>query len=116
MRRESADFEFYFFVLVIVTTLRKIELHTVNYFFLAAAFFAFHLLFAYTVDRMEIWQAFALASAVLMFLTVSYLRLVAGLRFAAVEAALAQFFYLILFRSRCSTRDSAASRSRSERS
>jgi hypothetical protein len=32
-----------------------------------------------------------------MFLTVSYLRIVAGLRFAAVEAGLAQFFYLILF-------------------
>jgi hypothetical protein len=88
---------FYFFVLVIVTTLRKIDLHPVNYFFLAAAFFAFHLLFAYTVDRISIWQAFALSSAVSMFLTISYLRLVAGLRFAAVEAALAQFFYLILF-------------------
>jgi hypothetical protein len=32
-----------------------------------------------------------------MFLTISYLRLAVGLRFAAVEAALAQFFYLILF-------------------
>jgi len=88
---------FYFFVLTVVTTLRKIDLHPVNYFFLAAAFFAFHLLFAYTVDRMPIGPAFALASAVSMFLTISYLRLVVGLRFAAVEAALAQLFYLILF-------------------
>ncbi|HZW53061.1 MAG TPA: hypothetical protein VFF00_03455, partial [Candidatus Elarobacter sp.] len=32
-----------------------------------------------------------------MSLTISYLRLVVGLRFAAVEAAAAQFFYLILF-------------------
>jgi len=88
---------FYFFVLTVVTTLRKIDLHPVNYFFLAAAFFAFHLLFAYTVDRMPIGPAFALASAVSMFLTISYLRLVVGLRFAAVEAGLAQLFYLILF-------------------
>ena len=88
---------FYFFVLTVVATLRKIDLHPVNYFFLAAAFFAFHLLFAYTVDRMPIGPAFALASAVSMFLTISYLRLVVGLRFAAVEAGLAQLFYLILF-------------------
>ena len=88
---------FYVFVLLVVTTIRKIDLHPVNYFFLAAAFFAFHLLFAYTVDRMPIGWAFLLASAVSMFLTISYLRLAVGLRFAAVEVALAQFFYLILF-------------------
>ncbi|HEY0382649.1 MAG TPA: inner membrane CreD family protein [Candidatus Elarobacter sp.] len=88
---------FYVFVMLVITTLRRIDLHPINYFFLAAAFFAFHLLFAYTVDRIPIGWAFALCSVVSMFLTVSYLRLVAGLRFAAVEAALAQFFYLILF-------------------
>jgi hypothetical protein len=88
---------FYVFVMLVITTLRRIDLHPINYLFLAAAFFAFHLLFAYTVDRMLIGWAFILCSAVSMFLTVSYLRLVVGLRFAAVEAALAQFFYLILF-------------------
>lgn len=88
---------FYVFVMLVITTLRRIDLHPVNYFFLAAAFFAFHLLFAYTVDRIPIGWAFAICSVVSMMLTVSYLRLVVGLRFAAVEAALAQFFYLILF-------------------
>ena len=88
---------FYVFVMLVITTLRRIDLHPINYFFLAAAFFAFHLLFAYTVDRIPVGWAFAICSVVSMFLTVSYLRLVAGLRFAAVEAALAQFFYLILF-------------------
>lgn len=88
---------FYFFVLFILTTIRRIDLHPMNYFFLAAAFFAFHLLFAYTVDRISIGLAFTICSVVSMFLTVTYLRLVVGLRFAAVEAALAQFFYLILF-------------------
>ena len=88
---------FYVFVMLIITTLRRIELHPVNYLFLAAAFFAFHLLFAYTVDRIRIEYAFALCAAVSMALTISYLRLVVGLRFAAVEAAAAQFFYLILF-------------------
>jgi len=88
---------FYFFVLFILTTIRRIDLHPMNYFFLGAAFFAFHLLFAYTVDRISIGLAFTICSVVSMFLTVTYLRLVVGLRFAAVEAALAQFFYLILF-------------------
>ncbi|MBV8644390.1 MAG: inner membrane CreD family protein [Candidatus Eremiobacteraeota bacterium] len=88
---------FYVFVMLVVTRLRRIELHPMNYLFLAAAFFAFHLLFAYTVDRIPLGWAFLLCSMVSMALTVSYLRLVVGLRFAAVEAALAQFFYLILF-------------------
>jgi Inner membrane protein CreD len=88
---------FYVFVMLVITTLRRIELHPVNYLFLAAAFFAFHLLFAYTVDRIRVEYAFAICSLVSMALTISYLRLVVGLRFAAVEAAGAQFFYLILF-------------------
>ena len=88
---------FFFFVMFIVTTLRRIELHPMNYFFLAAAFFAFHLLLAYLVDHIDIHRAFAVASAVSVFLVVSYLRLVTGLRFAAVEAAFSQFLYLVLF-------------------
>src|SRR3984957_15298517 len=88
---------FYFFVMLAITTLRKIDLHPVNYFFLAASFFAFHLLFAYLVDRIPIGAAFAICSGVTMFLTISYLRLVAGWRFAAVENGLAQLVYLVLF-------------------
>ncbi len=87
----------YFFVLFIITVIRRINLHPMNFFFLAASFFSFHLLFAYTVDRIAIGIAFCICSVVSMFLTISYLRIVVGLRFAAVEAGLAQFFYLILF-------------------
>lgn len=68
-----------------------------NYFFLAAAFFAFHLLLAYTVDHISIHWAFVISSVVSIFLVVSYLRLVLGIRFAAVEAALAQLVYLVFF-------------------
>ena len=42
---------FFFFVIFIITTLRGIDLHPMNYFFLACAFFAFHLLLAYLVDH-----------------------------------------------------------------
>jgi inner membrane protein involved in colicin E2 resistance len=88
---------FYFFVMLVITTLRRIDLHPINYFFLAASFFSFHLLFAYLVDRIALEAAFAICSAVTLFLTVSYLRLVVGLRFAALESGLAQLVYLILF-------------------
>jgi hypothetical protein len=88
---------FFFFLMFIITTMRGIELHPMNYFFLAAAFFAFHLLLAYLVDHVSIHAAFFACSAVSIFLVVSYLRLVTGLRFAAGEAAAAQFAYLVLF-------------------
>lgn len=88
---------FFFFLLFIVTTLRGIELHPMNYFFLAAAFFAFHLLLAYLVDHISIHLAFAISSVVSVFLVISYLRLVIGMRFATTEAALAQFIYLVAF-------------------
>lgn len=88
---------FYLFVMLLITTLRKIDLHPVNYFFLACAFFAFHLLFAYLVDRIALEWAFLICSLVSMFLTITYLRLVVGWRFASVESGLAQLVYLVLF-------------------
>ena len=88
---------FFFFLMLIITTLRGIELHPMNYFFLAAAFFAFHLLLAYLVDHISIHAAFVICSAVSIFLVVSYLRLVVGTRFALREAAMAQFIYLVAF-------------------
>jgi inner membrane protein involved in colicin E2 resistance len=88
---------FFFFLMLIITTIRGIELHPMNYFFLAAAFFAFHLLLAYLVDHISIHMAFVICSAVSIFLVISYLRLVVGIRFASGEAALAQFIYLVMF-------------------
>jgi inner membrane protein involved in colicin E2 resistance len=88
---------FFFFLMLIITTMRGIELHPMNYFFLAAAFFSFHLLLAYLVDHVSIHLAFGICSAVSIFLVVTYLRLVVGARFALREAALAQFIYLVAF-------------------
>jgi len=88
---------FFFFLMLIITTMRGIDLHPMNYFFLAAAFFSFHLLMAYLVDHVSIHAAFAISSAVSIFLVVSYLRLVVGIGFASREAALAQFVYLVMF-------------------
>jgi inner membrane protein involved in colicin E2 resistance len=88
---------FFFFLMFIITTLRDIDLHPMNYFFLATAFFAFHLLLAYLVDHISIHAAMVISSVVSVLLVVSYLRLVVGIRFAALEAGTAQLIYLVLF-------------------
>jgi len=88
---------FFFALIFLLATLRDIDIHPLNYLLLAGAFFAFHLLFAYTADRLPVEAAFALASAISIALVVSYLRLVVSNRFAFVEAALAQLVYLIGF-------------------
>ncbi len=88
---------FFFFVIFILTTTREIELHPMNYFFLAAAFFAFHLLLAYLVDHLDLYLSFAIASLVSILLVITYLRIVVGSQFALREAASAQLTYLVLF-------------------
>jgi hypothetical protein len=88
---------FFFAVMFILVTIRGIDLHPMNYAFLAAGFFSFHVLLAYLVDHISIHLAFLIASTVSIVLVVSYLRLVVGPRLAFFEAALAQFIYLVLF-------------------
>ncbi|MBP7148973.1 MAG: inner membrane CreD family protein [Acidobacteria bacterium] len=88
---------FFFVWMFVITLIERVELHPMNYLFLAAAFFSFHLLFSYTVDHIPVAPAFAIASAASVLLVVSYLRLAVGLRFAAVEAGVSQFVYLVLF-------------------
>lgn len=77
--------------------LRGVQVHPINYLFIAGAFFSFNLLFAYTADLLPVEQAFALSAAVSVLLVASYLRLVVGARFALVEAGLAQLVYQVGF-------------------
>lgn len=88
---------FFLTVMVILGVLSGQNLHPVNYGFLSAAFFAFHLLLAYLVDHISIHAAFFIASVVSVFLVVSYLRVVIGTKFAIARAGLAQFIFLVLF-------------------
>ncbi len=88
---------FFFVVLFVLATLRNLEIHPINYLFISCAFFAFHLLFSYSVDHLAVPWAFGLSSAVSMALVVSYLRLVVSTKFALRETALAQVLYLIVF-------------------
>ena len=87
----------FFFAVFVLSLLRGVRLHPMHYVFLAAACFAFHLLLAYLVDVVPVGAAMAVASAVSLGLVVSYVRLVAGLRFALVEVGGAQAVYLVAF-------------------
>jgi hypothetical protein len=88
---------FFFTVLFMVVVLKKVQLHPMHYLFIAAGFFAFHILMAYLVDLVDIQAAFWVCAAVSVLLVVSYMRLVAGARFALLYVAAAQLVYLIGF-------------------
>jgi len=88
---------FFFFLMFIISMLKRIDMHPMNYFFLAASFFSFHLLLAYLVDHIPLLTAFVICSVVSLFLVVSYMRIAVGRRFAYLETALAQLVYLVGF-------------------
>lgn len=94
-----APISLFFFIVVMLTisVVKRVDLHPMHFFFLAAAFFSFHLLFAYLADQIAIHVAFALAAATSLALTVSYLRIAFGSRFAFLAAGAAQLVYLVLF-------------------
>ena len=88
-----------FFLTVMVLTGATFgpSLHPMHYWFIAAAFFAFHLLLAYLVDHINVHAAFAAAATVSMALVVSYIRAVTPVRRALATAAGAQIIFLVLF-------------------
>ncbi len=88
---------FFFFAVAVLAAVQRKSLHPMHFFFLGCAFFAFHLLFAYLVDHLELFTAFATAAAVSVFLVVTYARLFVGWRFALREMGTAQALYLVLF-------------------
>jgi inner membrane protein involved in colicin E2 resistance len=94
-----APVSLFFFIIVLLTigVVKGVELHPMHFFFLAAAFFAFHLLFSYLADQLSIHAAFLISAIVSLALVTSYLRVVFGARFAFFAAGAAQLLYLVLF-------------------
>ena len=88
---------FFFTVLFTVVVLKKLPLHPMHYLFISAGFFAFHILMAYLVDLISIHAAFWICAAVSTALVVSYMRLVAGVKFAVIYVGAAQLVYLVGF-------------------
>jgi hypothetical protein len=88
---------FFFTVLLAVVVLKGIPLHPMHLLLVAAGFFAFHILLSYLADVMNIHPAFWVSAAVSVLLVTSYLRLVAGVKFAVLYAGAAQLVYLVGF-------------------
>lgn len=88
---------FFFFVVAVLLAARRRSIHPMNYLLLGCAFFAFHLLFAYLIDHVEIAPAFAAAALVSLGLAISYARLFLGTRDALRLVGVPQLLYLVLF-------------------
>lgn len=86
----------FFAVIIITASSRGVSLHPVNYFFLAAGFFAFPLLFSYMLDVVPVHLSFVIAAASSLLLVCGYLRAAAG-EFLFRIAVVAQTAYMVLF-------------------
>jgi hypothetical protein len=88
---------FFFVTVATVGIVRGLAIHPMHYLFVTAGFFAFHLLFAYLVDHVDIHVSFALASAASLALVNSYLRAALGREYPVAVSLAAQGFFLVLF-------------------
>ncbi len=84
-------------VMVMLDMVSGESLHPMHYFFISAAFFAFHLLLAYLVDRLPLVLSFAVAATVSLALVGSYLAAAARAASRLKAALAAQAIYLVAF-------------------
>jgi hypothetical protein len=88
----------FFFVLVAtINIVGKVNIHPMHYLFVAAGFFAFHLLLAYMAGLINIHLAFAIAALVSVVLVTGYLSVALRHDFPWRTAAAGQVFFLVLF-------------------
>jgi inner membrane protein involved in colicin E2 resistance len=87
----------FFFLLYVITVIKENYIHPMNYFFIGTGFFSFHLLMAYLVDHISVNAAFIICSIVSLFLVISYMRLVIGIKNAIFQVGLSQLIYLVFF-------------------
>lgn len=87
----------FFFLMFIITAVKNVKIHPMNFFFIACSFFSFHLLLAYLADLIPLTVAFVIAALVSIALVISYIRIVVGTKFAFIETGISQFVYLVLF-------------------
>ena len=88
----------FFFVLVLtINILYKVNIHPMHYLFVAAGFFAFHLLLAYMAGLVHIHIAFIIAAVVSVAMVTSYLSAALRGEFPWKVAVAGQVFFLVLF-------------------
>jgi len=88
---------FFFTVLFMFSVILKVNLHPMHFFFLAATFFSFHLMFSYFSDQLDIYLSFFISAVISLILTVTYMRLISPKKLAFIYSPAIQFIYLIVF-------------------
>ena len=88
----------FFFVLIgTINIMYGVNIHPMHYLFVAAGFFAFHLLLAYMVGLIEINIAFIVSAITSVFMVTSYLSAALGKQFPWKVAGAGQLLFLVLF-------------------
>ncbi len=87
---------FFVTIVLLLGSMKGIPLHPMHVFFISAGFFAFHLMFAYLVDLLDLLPSFGISAAISMLLVCGYLKAVGGNRLFHI-ALPAQAIYLVLF-------------------
>jgi len=88
---------FFFAFLFFISSIKDKKIHPMHYFFLACAFFSFHLFFSYTIDHFNIFLSFGLASIISLYLIGFYINLIHGWEFTLYYVSIPQFIYLVVF-------------------
>jgi hypothetical protein len=88
---------FFFVMIAAINVIYKVEIHPMHYLFVAAGFFAFHLLLSYMVGIINIHIAFAVSAVVSVFLVTSYLHAALKGKMPLKVIIGGQLFYLVLF-------------------
>lgn len=88
---------FFFVLIAAINVVYRLPIHPMHYLFVAAGFFAFHLLLAYLVGLIHIHLALPLAAVISVTLVTGYLRAALKGRFPWKVAVAGQIFFLVLF-------------------
>ena len=88
---------FFFTLIATINILYKINIHPMHYLFVAAGFFAFHLLLVYMAGIVNIHISFIISALTSVILVTSYLSAALGGRLPWKIAVAGQLFFLVLF-------------------
>lgn len=88
---------FFFILIATINVLYRVDIHPMHYMFVAAGFFAFHLLLSYMVGIINIHVSFIVSAITSVVLVTTYLSAALKGGFPWKAAMAGQLFFLVLF-------------------
>ena len=88
---------FFFVLIATINIIYKLPVHPMHYLFVAAGFFAFHLLLSYMVCHFGLHLSFLISTVTSVTMVTMYLSAALGKKFPWKIAVAGQLFYLVLF-------------------